>query len=277
MIEKTCCRLDFRPSPEAQAPDVGLDAAIVHFCNHVAVEQLSEVRGMRRWLDARTAQLHHPQLPTPLDYIEITCGVSVRTGGLEAPQRDPIVQSVLQQIADALMAHEGGAVIGNAEVVHSVRCPMPLLPSALPTVAVPSGAGDGLDAACATFQQYGLLAMRDAVPPPDVEPLRSAVLEQFDRTLTALRQREGAGDGHHFAEIMRRDQNRFDCQLSAGFGLDSDGADRPAWESLACAGPWLPLVRKLLADDCTVYRCGVVVSLPGAGEQYCAAQSLDRS
>ena len=87
--------------------------------------------------------------------------------------------------------------------------------------------------------------------------------------------REAANEGVHFADIMQRDANRYDCQLSGSFGLDDVTADGPGavWESLAKEGPWVPMIKELLeangaGKECRVYRCGCVVSLPGAGEQY---------
>ena len=71
---------------------------------------------------------------------------------------------------------------------------------------------------------------------------------------------------------MQRDPNRYDCQLSGTLSLQGPADPAaPAWEALARDGPWLPLVRRLLERDgqtMRVYRCGCVVSLPGAGEQY---------
>ena len=45
----------------------------------------AQIRGMEapgvklRWLDARVAELEHPQLPEPLQYIEITCAITQAT------------------------------------------------------------------------------------------------------------------------------------------------------------------------------------------------------
>jgi hypothetical protein len=257
-----------------------------------AVRALEAPAVSLRWLDARTAQLEHPQLPTPLDYIEITCGITLATAELPDgdPQRDAAAQSALQQIADALMT--AASVVGNAEVVHSIRSPMPLLPAALPVITASElRSTDGGERAERAFRRFGLVGIRDAVSPSVLPVAKACVLEQFEKTLSALKRREGAGEGVHFAEIMQRDKNRYDCQLSASFSLaaaassapeaaaaaaaaDSDGA-APIWESLAREGAWVPMVRKLLQGGsgdcdkgCKVYRCGCVVSLPGAEEQY---------
>ena len=227
-----------------------------------------------RWLDARAATLEHPQLTEPLQYVEITCGVTIGTAALPEndQRREAAVQSVLQQIADALMAP--GSLVGNVEVVHSIRCPMPLLPTALPTVTVsedPSWMTDG----ARQFRRFGLVGIHNAVSPRTLVSLRDDVVARFELTLAALKKREAAGDGVHFADIMQRDRSRYDCQLSPGFSLATPpAADAPVWEGLAREGAWVPVVRKLLGEtegskrSCQVYRCGCVVSLPGAGEQY---------
>jgi hypothetical protein len=227
-----------------------------------------------RWLDARVAELEHPQLTEPLKYIEITCGITLPTAALpdSDPRRDSAVQSALQQIADALMAP--GTLVGNVEVVHSIRSPMPLLPAALPTVAAAEDASWMTDGA-ELFRRFGLVGIHGAVSPSVLAVVRDDVVARFERTLAALKTREAAGEGVHFADIMQRDSSRYDCQLSPGFSLASaPAADAPVWETLAREGAWVPMVRKLL-EGCAeakqpwqVYRCGCVVSLPGAGEQY---------
>jgi ectoine hydroxylase-related dioxygenase (phytanoyl-CoA dioxygenase family) len=97
--------------------------------------------------------------------------------------------------------------------------------------------------------------------------LRRAVCARFDRCLAALQIREAKGDGVRFKEIMQRDALRFDCQLpvdASAEGLEGSAS----WRAVAEDGPWLPVVRRILCGDCNLYRCGVVVSLPGAGAQY---------
>ena len=132
-----------------------------------------------RWLDARVAELEHPQLPEPLQYIEITCGVTLATAALPDGQREAAALSVLQQICDALMAD--GGLIGNAELVHSVRCPMPLLPSALPCVTVGEGSQWWAEGKAA-FQRFGLLGIRAALPAEVLTGVKDGVVAQFVRS-----------------------------------------------------------------------------------------------
>jgi ectoine hydroxylase-related dioxygenase (phytanoyl-CoA dioxygenase family) len=221
-----------------------------------------------RWLDARPAELVHPQLPNPLVYLEIAAWVQLPTAGLSEAQRDAASVGAFEVICAALMASSlSGAVVGNAELVHSVRCPIPLLPTALPAgnlleMLATGEAADGTRAA-ALFQQYGLVVLRNAVQSDSLSQLRIAVQQRFGKCLHALKDQTQRGRGVHFKEIMQRDSLRYDCQLN----VQDEGSEH--WLPLAATeGPWLPVIRELLAGDCRLYRCGVVVSLPGAGEQY---------
>ena len=219
-----------------------------------------------RWMDSRVAELEHPQLPTPLEYAEIAAWVRLETVGMLDVEREAATTVAFEAICASLM--EVTPIIGNAELVHCIRCPMPLLPAVLPAVRLPNGAsentaplcnGERLATAAAAFTQYGLLLLRKATTPSTIRP---AVEKRFEECLTALRLKEQQGKGAKFSEIMQRDANRYDCQLNAS----DTGSEH--WLSLARSGPWVPLVEMLLAGDCHLYRCGVVVSLPGAKEQY---------
>ncbi len=262
--EEHCAYLAVLPaSPTTRAAELEL-----------AVRSMEAPAVNLRWLDARAAALEHPQLTEPLQYVEITCGVTLATAALPGkdPRREAAVQCVLQQIAGTLMAP--GSLVGNVELVHSVRCPMPLLPTALPTVTVSEDASWMTNGA-EQFRRFGLVGIHNAVTPRALAGIRDDVVARFELTLAALKQRKAAGEGVHFADIMQRDQSRYDCQLSPAFSLATTPAtDAPVWETLAREGAWVPVVRKLLEDaegsrrSCQVYRCGCVVSLPGAGEQY---------
>jgi ectoine hydroxylase-related dioxygenase (phytanoyl-CoA dioxygenase family) len=97
----------------------------------------------------------------------------------------------------------------------------------------------------------------------------------------------------HFREIMQRDENRFDFRLDyddiTTQNLVDEGARRggydiqatfemvddvtfntfPIWKKLGLkTGKWIPLVRRILGNDCRLIKGGCVISLPGTNMQY---------
>lgn len=239
-----------------------------------------------RWLGARTAELSHPALPTPMLYLEIAACVRlapVADGG------DAIAEAAFGKLTQQLMLCNA-ELIGNAELIHCVRsCPMPMLPTDLPRQVLPpllpavaGGGGGWMKSAVDLFARNGLLALDGAMGAVALKQLRTSVLPEFERRRLALHARMRMRPQQlQYREIARRDDMRYDCALEVhddGGGPEGEegprdgvpAADRCGWRELAERGAWLPLVRELLGDDggCVLWRCGVVVSLPGAGEQY---------
>ena len=187
--------------------------------------------------------------------------VRLPTGGLETKEADAAGAAAFAALCETLMAGESGTVIGNAELVHCLRAPMPLLPCSLPTAAGPS-LGDPA-AAAELFHVSGVMAIKDAVAPSRLARLKPGFLQYTTTCLDALRLREKEGRGKHFHEIMQRDALRYDCRLEAGLL-----ADTGVWELAREDGSWVPVVKELLGGSCKVHSVGCVFSLPGAGEQY---------
>ena len=233
-----------------------------------------------RWLQSRAASLRHPALSKPLPYLEIMAHVKLHDQSME--------HAAFDTFSAQLCSAAPSGRIGNAELVQSMSCPMPLLPSELPMVALSTTAYATLEDGAAAFRSHGLLAMQQALDASELADLRLGVETRFDECLSALRRAEASGRGTHFSEIMQRDTGRYDCRLQemsslgpdAGTDLSppvqdiaagTDEQDAPptaCWTHTAFNGAWVPLVRQLLGGDCRVVRCGCVVSLPGCGEQY---------
>jgi hypothetical protein len=222
-VEQHCGYFAVLPANLATAP-----AALEAACRALAAPTLG-----LRWLDVRPAELQHPALPEPLNYIEITCRVTVPPGGGRTAG-----EAALQEVAEALMA-AAGTPVGNAELVHSLACPIPLLPTPLPSVRLPEdGAGGGAEnkncaglaqiigdvhasdrdaqskhCACEThleawetegqalFRRCGLVALMNVLPAKRLADVARAVVAQFDDALVALQASHGR-QGHFMPTLF---------------------------------------------------------------------------
>ena len=81
-----------------------------------------------RWLQSRAASLRHPALSKPLPYLEIMAHVKLHDKSME--------HAAFDNFCAQLCSAAPSGCIGNAELVQSMSCPMPLLPSELPMVAL---------------------------------------------------------------------------------------------------------------------------------------------
>jgi ectoine hydroxylase-related dioxygenase (phytanoyl-CoA dioxygenase family) len=197
------------------------------------------------WTHDRVGELVHPQLPHPLKYLEIS-------GILTLPQ-DADAEAACEDIAQLLLQQDP---VGNAELLLVLAdTPIPLLPTALPTADIST--------AKSVFDNYGLVSVQNVIQSPDLVELERCAMKEFERLHGGLLGRNDKKK--HFKEIMGRDDNRFDFRLDCG----ECATDDDAWKRLGKTdGGWIPFVRTLLGEDCTLIRCGCVVSLPGTGVQY---------
>lgn len=196
------------------------------------------------WLHHRVGQLVHPQLSSPLDFIEIS--------GRFDNEHD------CDRILQALTAQT--SVVGNAELLLVLPgTPIPILPCTIPEATNSTETSRAKE----LFDQYGLVALRQCAS--DVDELTDHALTTFEAYYAAL---QGKSQ-RHFKEIMQRDENRFDFRLDL---MGEDLSDNPAasnvWETVEAESSWMGLVRSILGESCVRVKCGCVLSLPGAGEQY---------
>jgi ectoine hydroxylase-related dioxygenase (phytanoyl-CoA dioxygenase family) len=100
------------------------------------------------------------------------------------------------------------------------------------------------------------------------------VLEYAVRRFEVLYERLASSRSNHrrYREIMQRDPNRFDFRLDLpvpGDNNDDNNSNSgPCWKALEEKGAWMSLIRSALGIDVVRVKCGCVLSLPGADEQY---------
>eukprot|EP00658_Telonema_sp_P-2_P056807 TRINITY_DN4525_c0_g1_i4.p1 TRINITY_DN4525_c0_g1~~TRINITY_DN4525_c0_g1_i4.p1 ORF type:complete len:402 (+),score=58.37 TRINITY_DN4525_c0_g1_i4:210-1415(+) len=258
-----------KPATAEAAPTTASASRPTCFCAYLALLPAEPTRTTEQLEDAckavlssseppiaisqtRTAQLSHPSLPGPLDYLELTLRAELPAG-----TTDREAGTVFDSLCTRMNGHDAG-VIGNAELIHHLPSPMPLLSSELPQIDLEHP--DALNVAVELFERFGLVVVKHALDRTCFEDLRVAVTARFGQCLRALRAQEKAGRGTQFQEIMQRDQLRFDCRLAS--------SGNELWSRIARDGPWVEAARDLLGGDCKLHGCGVVTSLPGCGEQY---------
>jgi hypothetical protein len=101
-----------------------------------------------RWLQDRSATLVHSALPEPLVYLEATVAV--------ASASEAAAHAAFEAICQHL---ESGGGVGSAELVHSLPCPMPLLPRDLPVAKLPPSCEEWA-AEVALFKRFGVIALQ---------------------------------------------------------------------------------------------------------------------
>lgn len=166
-------------------------------------------------------------------------------------------------------AAPAGKVLADGEVWLTAPCRVPLF------TGTPADLDCGCDAkrGLALLRRYGMTTMEGAVETAAVEILRAAAERYIDVAEAAVAAarpglRLGA-DEFTFAEFSSRGGPRFDLLLPP----EGDERWTPALEPfarLARAGPWVPLVKKLLGPE---YRCAasLIYSRPGAEAQACGS------
>ncbi|GKY92988.1 hypothetical protein MPSEU_000267400 [Mayamaea pseudoterrestris] len=193
-----------------------------------------------KWTHHRNASLVHPALSDPLGFLEIS-------GKLDIIDKENV--QTIEQVCDRIvqLLETQAAVIGKAELLLVLQdTPIPLLPTELP-----------MNANAETFRQYGLVGIKDAINISHVDELYELAVSTFEKLYALLQTKPK----QHYKEIMRRDNNRFDFRMDLASGDDQ-------WKKFEAAGKWKPLVKELLGENCSLVKCGCVLSLPGAGMQY---------
>jgi Phytanoyl-CoA dioxygenase (PhyH) len=241
------------PATPAVTPDQLWEA-----CQQVSAAQQQGCRQVE-WRFRRTCSLQHPQLDRPLQYLEVSGMVSN-----EASCRD---------VVNALLRLD--QMVGNAELVMCLPgTEIPLMPVELP-----------VDGSLESLEACGVVGISNAVPnnnsdDSDDSDLLKEVLDYAVRRFEALYEKLASSSAssqssvRRYREIMQRDFNRFDFRLDLPVpgdgGSNDDGDGAPCWKTLEERGAWMPLIRSALGsnDDVVRVKCGCVLSLPGAREQY---------
>jgi Phytanoyl-CoA dioxygenase (PhyH) len=238
------------PATPAVTPDQLWEA-----CQQVSAEQQD---CQIKWRFRRTCSLQHPQLDRPLQYLEVSGMVSS-----EASCRD-VVNALLRQ----------DQVVGNAELV---MC-LPGTEIPLMTVELP------MDGSLESLEACGVVGISHAVPNTNDgnesdHDLLKGVLDYAVRRFEMLYEKLASSSSssqssvRRYREIVQRDVNRFDFRLDLpvpGQGGANEDDDRvPCWKALEERGAWMPLITSALgSNDVVRVKCGCVLSLPGAREQY---------
>jgi Phytanoyl-CoA dioxygenase (PhyH) len=228
-------------------------------CQQVSAAQQQGYRQVE-WRFRRTCSLNHPQLDRPLQYLEVSGMVPN-----EASCRD---------VVDALLLQD--QVVGNAELVLCLEgTEIPLMPVELP-----------MDGSLESLERYGVVGISHAVPTNNSNDdetgsdLLKHVLDHAVRRFETLYEKLASSSSssqssvRRYREIMQRDFNRFDFRLDLPVPREYDGSTNegddsaPCWKVLEERGSWMPLITSALGIDAVRVKCGCVVSLPGAHEQY---------
>lgn len=204
------------------------------------------------WTHHRYGALDHPQLSDPLPFLEISGVLTLRDAELQA-------ESVCDDFVQRLCNEDP---VGNAEVLLVLpETQIPVLPTDLPISDTTPGTGSWT--AKSVFERYGLVSLDNIIPMKDLKELEHFAIQEFQQLHASFLGRKDKKK--HFKEIMARDDNRFDVRLDCGFHDKNNNICQRLGHT---DGGWIPVVQTLLGKDCTLIRCGCVVSLPGTNVQY---------
>ena len=204
------------------------------------------------WTHHRSGALDHPQLSDPLPFLEISGVLTLRDAESHG-------ESVCDDFVQRLCNEDP---IGNAEVLLVLSdTHIPVLPTNLPIADRTHDTGSLT--AKSLFEHYGLVSLEDVIPIEDLKELEHFTIQEFQQLYGSLLQRKDKKK--HFKEIMARDDNRFDVRLDCGFHDKNNNICQRLGRT---DGGWIPVVQSLLGKDCTLIRCGCVLSLPGTNVQY---------
>lgn len=206
----------------------------------VCEETASNLSINLEWTHHREPNLIHPQLPKPLDFLEISGKLTLATDMDQSPE------AVCNDIIEAL--NQNSAIIGNVELLLILpNTPIPLLDLKMPE-----------NESTATFNEYGLMVMRNVLE-DSIDELHDHALATFEELYSAMKTKSKK---KHYKEIMQRDDNRFD------FRLDLDDKNNAIWKQVEEKGRWKSMVAEILGEEYSLIKCGCVLSLPGTSIQY---------
>jgi hypothetical protein len=236
-------------------------------CHELLLTINSDTRLVEAWTHHRVVSLVHPQLPEPLEYLEISAQLRVPD---EEGAASSSLESICETIVQALLQRT--SVVGNAELLLVLEdTPIPLVDIQIPFASYDSTTEQDSDTPSAkdTFDKYGLVSLSQQnekleEQEVNVVDLHAYALQEFERLYKALQIKIQQSQQHtkkqHFREIMARDDYRFDFRLD----LDPTGL----WKDFEEQGRWKGAVKDILGPSFQLVKCGCVLSLPSCGMQY---------
>jgi len=252
-----------------------LDRLVYHVQNGDDATTITEcVCVSFEWLMDRVVLLNHPQLSTPLEYLELSAKLVIQVLDDEEKQvfntkcygdLTAVANAECERLAQILI-DEHAYVVGNAELLLVLQeTPIPLLDAKLPITSISC-----LENGHEKFKKFGLVVLEEdhgaVISEEILISLKEATAEQFNNLYKAMLMKQqlahvqGKKQRSHFKEIMQRDLYRFDFKLQ----------NNEIMQDLGQRGPWLPLVQQILggANNTVLVKVGCVLSLPGTGTQY---------